>query len=83
MIKYTCAICEKEYPFEYTRLIDNHLVCSQCLWDELWKTKDSKQPVLDLINGYRAELKNPYVSSIIVTDVLWMLDEIENSLKEV
>ncbi|ACP41726.1 hypothetical protein [Lactococcus phage P087] len=37
-------------------------------------------PALDLINGYRAELNNPYVSSIIVKDVLWMLDEIENAL---
>ncbi|QGF21106.1 hypothetical protein H1N72_gp43 [Lactococcus phage P596] len=80
MIEYTCAICEKEYPFEYTRLIDNQLVCSQCLWDELWRTRDPKPPVLDLINGYRAELENPYVNSIIVKDVLWMLDEIENAL---
>ncbi len=39
-----------------------------------------ENPVLDLINGYRAELNNPYVSSIIVKDVLWMLDEIENAL---
>lgn len=48
-------------------------------WNKVIKEKN---PVLDLINGYRAELKNPYVNSIIVIDVLWMLDEIENSLKE-
>lgn len=48
-------------------------------WNKVIKDEN---PVLDLINGYRAELKNPYVSSIIVQDVLWMLDEIENSLKE-
>lgn len=44
------------------------------------KVIEDDNPVLDLINGYRAELKNPYVSSIIVKDVLWMLDEIENAL---
>ena len=41
-----------------------------------------ENPVLDLIRSYKAELDNPYISSIIVKDVLWMLDEIENSLKE-
>lgn len=44
--------------------------------------EDPKQPVLDLINGYRAELKNPYVSSIILTDVLWMLDEIQQVVED-
>lgn len=48
-----------------------------------WNSEIKEEnPTIDLINGYRAELKNPYVNSIIVTDVLWMLDEIENSLKE-
>ena len=58
MINYTCVICEKEYPYEYTRLIDNHLVCSQCLWDELWKKyTDPRKPVLDLIDRLQAEVK--------------------------
>lgn len=57
MIKYTCAICEKEYPYEYTRLIDNHLVCSQCLWDELWRTRDPRKPVLDLIDSLQNEVR--------------------------
>ena len=56
MINYTCVICEKEYPYEYTRLIDNHLVCSQCLWDELWKKHtDPRKPVLDLIDRLQGE----------------------------
>ena len=46
-------------------------------WNKVIKDEN---PVLELINGYRAELDNPYVSSIIVKDVLWMLDEIENAL---
>ncbi|WNT43899.1 hypothetical protein [Lactococcus phage PMBT68] len=46
-------------------------------WNKVIKDENL---VLDLINSYRAELENPYVSSIIVQDVLWMLDEIENAL---
>ena len=42
-----------------------------------------ENPALDLIHGYKAELDNPYISSIFVKDVLWMLDEIEKTLKEV
>lgn len=37
-------------------------------------------PAIDLIHSYKAELDSPYISSIYVKDVLWMLDEIENSL---
>ena len=39
-------------------------------------------PVIDLIHSYKDELDSPYVSSIYIKDVLWMLDEIEKTLKE-
>ena len=49
-------------------------------WNKLIKEEN---PVLDLIHSYKDELDNPYSTSIMVKDVLWMLDEIENTLKEV
>ena len=57
MIKYTCVICKEEHSFDYMKLVDNHLVCSQCLWDELWRTRDPRKPVLNLIDSLQAEVK--------------------------
>lgn len=87
MIKYTCAICEKEYPFEYTRLIDNHLVCSQCLWNELWRTRDPKQPVLDLINRLQDEVEHtsggePYDNIYSAMEVHDILNEIQKAVED-
>lgn len=87
MIKYTCAICEKEYPFEYTRLIDNHLVCSQCLWNELWRTRDPKQPVLDLIDRLQDEVGHasggePYDNIYSAMEVHDILNEIQKAVED-
>ena len=41
-----------------------------------------ENPALDLIHSYKAELDSPYISSIYVKDVIWILDEIEKTLKE-
>lgn len=49
-------------------------------WNKVIKEEN---PVLDLIHSYKDELDNPYSTSIMVKDVLWMLDEIEKTLKEV
>lgn len=88
MIKYTCVVCKEEYTYEYISLIDNHFVCSQCLWDELWKTKDPKKPVLDLIDSLQNEVRraagNDFYDNIYsAMEVHDMLDEIEKTLKEV
>ena len=87
MINYTCAICEKEYPYEYTRLIDNHLVCSQCLWDELWRTRDPKKPVLDLIDRLQGELGyashgEPYATVYSAMDVHEILNKIQQAVED-
>ncbi len=88
MILYPCVICEKEYPFEYTRLIDNHLVCSQCLWDELWKNrKDPRQPVLDLIDRLQGEAGHasggePYATVYSAFDVHEILNEIQQAVED-
>lgn len=88
MIKYTCAICEKEYPYEYTRLIDNHLVCSQCLWDELWKKHDDpKKPVLDLIDRLQGEaghasMGDVYARVYSALDVHEILNEIQQAVED-
>ncbi|WNT43901.1 hypothetical protein [Lactococcus phage PMBT68] len=95
MIKYTCAICEEEYPFEYTRLIDNQLVCSQCLWNELWRTrdvhkfkkrKDPRQPVLDLIDRLQDEVGHasggePYDNIYSAMEVHDILNEIQQAVE--
>lgn len=66
MIKYTCTICEEQYPFDDIHLIDDQLVCNTCQWNALWNTKeirefkkrnDPKKPVLDLIDSLQAEVK--------------------------
>lgn len=82
MINYTCAICEKEYPYEYTRLIDNHLVCSQCLWDELWKKHtDPRKPVLDLIDRLQDEVR--HASGDDIYDNIYCAMEVRDILTEI
>lgn len=48
-------------------------------WNKVIKEEN---PVLDLIHSYKDELDNPYSTSIMVKDVLWMLDEIQQVVED-
>ena len=86
MTKYTCAICKEEYPFDYMKLVDNHLVCSQCLLDELWKKHtDPRKPVLDLIDRLQDEVRraagNDFYDNIYCAmEVRDILNEIQQAI---
>lgn len=87
MILYTCVICEQQQPFDYIRLIDNQLICNQCLWNELWKTKDPKKPVLDLIDSLQNEVRraagNDFYDNIYCAmEVRDILNEIQQAVED-
>ena len=96
MIKYTCVICEKLYPFDDIHLIDDNLVCNTCQWKALWKNKDvhkfkkrkdPRQPVLDLIDRLQAEVGHashgePYATIYSALDVHEILNEIQQSVED-
>lgn len=88
MIKYTCAICEEEHPFEHTNLIDDQLVCDICLWNELWKNhNDPKKPVLDLIDRLQDEVGHasggePYDNIYSAMEVHDILNEIQQAVED-
>lgn len=85
MTKYTCAICKGEYPYEYTSLVDDQLVCRQCVWDSLWRTRDPRKPVLDLIDSLQNEVRrvaghNFYDNIYCAMEVRDILNEIQQAL---
>lgn len=88
MIKYTCVICEKLYPFDDIHLIDDNLVCNTCQWKALWKNhKDPRQPVLNLIDSLQAEVGHashgePYATIYSAMDVHEILNEIQQSVED-
>lgn len=96
MILYTCVICEEQHPFDYMHLIDDKLVCNQCHWNALWKTKEvrefekhnnSKKSVLDLIDRLRGEVAHtsggePYATVYSSFDVHEILNEIQNAIED-
>lgn len=96
MILYPCIICEEEQPFDYIKLIDNQLVCNQCLWNELWKSKDvhifkkrkdPRQPVLDLIDRLQGEVGHassgePYDNIYSAMEVHDILNEIQKAVED-
>lgn len=82
MIKYTCVICEKLYPFDDIHLIDDNLVCNTCQWKALWKNrKDPRQPVLDLIDSLQAEVK--YAAGHDFYDNIYCAMEVRDILTEI
>lgn len=85
MIKYTCAICEKLYPFDDIHLIDDNLVCNTCQWKALWRTRDPRKPVLDLIDSLQNEVRraagrNFYDNIYCAMEVRDILTEIQQAI---